>query len=176
MLEEKISDLKQEKKSLENDSNHSLQTKQIKIDTKIDLMISAGIPDEYFLSETDKLNFYREIELVENKEDLEYLKDSFFENSKNIEIPEQTQNLFDLLSCKIYCQSHMITSIKRVGIHYQICFDSRADIEVLKTFLKLDSEVRFAVTDAHRIRTPIKGFANDGIFIKYILRLFTGKI
>ena len=76
----------------------------------------------------------------------------------------------------MYCQSHMISSIKRVWINYQISFDSGADIEILKNFLKLDSEVKFAVTDALRVRTPIKGFASDGIFIKYIMRLFAGKI
>lgn len=176
MLEEKISDLKQQKLEQETQTTKSTAKKLIQVDTKIDLMISAGVPDEYFLSETDKLNFYREIELIQNKEDLDYLKESFFENSKNSEIPEQTQHLFELLECQIYCQKHLINSIKRIWVNYQITFDPRADIEVLKNFLKLDSEVKFAVTDAHRIRTPVKGFANDGIFIKYVLRLFAGKI
>jgi transcription-repair coupling factor (superfamily II helicase) len=77
-------------------------------------MISAGIPDSYFLSQTDKLNFYREIEMIGNSEDLEFLEQSFFgSNPENI-IPEQTQNLFNLLRCQIYCQDFMILQVKRV--------------------------------------------------------------
>ena len=87
MLEEKVEELKEEKNAVGNANLHSLQEKKnIKIQTKIDLMISASIPDSYFLSETDKLNFYREIELVQDREDLEYLKNSFFENSTDIEM------------------------------------------------------------------------------------------
>jgi transcription-repair coupling factor (superfamily II helicase) len=139
-------------------------------------MISAWVPDEYFLSETDKLNFYREIEMITDRDDLEYLKNSFFENSTNSEIPEQTEHLFELLECQIYCKEYMIENIRRIWVNYQLSFDKRADIETLKGFLKLDNEVKFSVIDAHKIRTPIKGFANDGIFIKYVLRLFSGKI
>lgn len=174
MLEEKISELQQESKQVQY--NGTLTKRQIKIDTKIDLMISAWIPDDYFLSETDKLNFYREIEMIQDREDLEFLKTSFFENSKKENIPKQTQQLFELLECQIYCKIHMITLIKRVGINYQINFDSHADIEVLKGFLQLDNEVKFIVSSGHCLRTPVKGFANDGIFIKYLLRLFSGDI
>jgi len=176
MLEEKISELKEQKLVKNNTYWEEKKEIKIKIDTKIDLMISAWIPDEYFLSETDKLNFYREIEWVQNRDDLEYLKQSFFESTVDAEIPDATQNLFELLECQIYCRQYMIESVKRVWVNYQITFDQRADIEVLKTFLRLDSEVKFSVTDSHRVRTPIKGFANDGIFIKYIMRLFAGKI
>lgn len=176
MLEEKIFELKQQKSIKIDNSSSEKNRKPIKIDTKIDLMISAWIPDEYFLSETDKINFYREIEWVQNREDLEFLKQSFFENITDTKIPDTTQNLFELLECQIYCKHHMIESIKRVWANYQIQFDKRTDIETLKTFLKLDSEVVCSVVDVHRVRTAVKGFANDGIFIKYLLRLFAGKI
>jgi transcription-repair coupling factor (superfamily II helicase) len=75
MLEEKIAELKEEQLSecLTQDKK-----KIIHINTRIDLMISAGIPDSYFLSETDKLNFYREIEMIQDSDDLEFLQQSFF--------------------------------------------------------------------------------------------------
>jgi len=68
MLEEKIDELK-------NTSSTKLKKY---LNTSIDLNISASIPDTYFLSETDKLQFYREIELIEEREDLDYLKEEFF--------------------------------------------------------------------------------------------------
>jgi len=178
MLEEKITELKDQKLAWTHEENTQNEKKSetVKIDTKIDLMISAWIPDEYFLSETDKLNFYREIEMIQNNDDLEYLKESFFENTAIDNIPKETHSLFQLLECRIYCQKYMITNIKKVWVNYQISFDQRADIEVLKNFLKLDNEVKFIVSDAHRVRTGVKGFANDGIFIKYLLQLFTWKL
>lgn len=71
MLEEKIEDLKEEKKNLNSTLSQPLPSQRkgvntLKIQTQIDLMISAGIPDSYFLSETDKLNFYREIEMIQD--------------------------------------------------------------------------------------------------------------
>jgi len=44
--------------------------------TYIDLQLNTYVPEEYFLSEADKLNFYREIESIENLEDIEVLKES----------------------------------------------------------------------------------------------------
>jgi hypothetical protein len=59
-------------------------------------------------------------------------------------------------------------------VNYQLDFHKSADIEMLKKFLLQDIEVKFVVQDIHRLRTPVKGFANDGIFIKYLLCLFSG--
>ncbi len=173
MLEEKITELK-EQKDTSPDSQDTKAT--VHIDTKIDLMISAGIPDSYFLSETDKLNFYREIEMISDHEDLEFMQQSFFGNETQESIPEETQNLFNLLRCQIFCKKYMIIQIKKVGINYQIDFHESMTIQQLKEFLTLDTEVKFVVSDIHRLRTPVKGFANDGIFIKYLLRLFSGWI
>ncbi len=60
MLEEKIEELKDEKKK--------------RVWTKIELDISYTIPDEYFLSESDKLSFYREIENIETLDELEEIE------------------------------------------------------------------------------------------------------
>lgn len=165
MLEEKIEELK---------SEQSHEIKKRPCSTQIDLMISAQIDDNYFLSETDKIQFYREIELVESIEDLEHLRQNFF--SREEDIPEVSKNLFLLLECKILAQKHDITSIKRVGVNYQIDFSPEMTLERLKDFLTLDSEVKFHVVDISRLRSPTKGFVNDKIFIEYLLRLLQGTI
>ncbi len=105
MLEEKIEELKTEKSEKKEGSSFQPQ---------IDLMISASVPDSYFLSETDKLNFYREIELIENIQDLEYLKASFFENASSDDISPETENLFQMLQTQILAKKYMIKSVKRV--------------------------------------------------------------
>ena len=62
MLEEKIEELKMEQKQGTPQKKKTFPT--------IDLQISAKVPDEYFQSETDKIQFYREIESLESLEDL----------------------------------------------------------------------------------------------------------
>lgn len=174
MLEEKIEELKQEKQS----SGSVEEKKKLFTNTNIDLMISAGIPDSYFLSETDKLNFYREIELVQEAQDLQDLKDSFFhsDTSTSEKIPIETHNLFSLLECQILSGEYNITHIKKVGVKYQIQFHEKTHLDVLKSFLSLDKQVLFSVIDATKIRCSTKGFENDIKFIEYLLQLLQGNI
>lgn len=169
MLEEKIQELQNEQKS----DSKNIQKNKIK--ASMDLMITAGIPDNYFLNETDKLNFYREIELIEDIDDLEYLKDSFLKNSFQ-DIPEETQSFFLLLEVQIWASIYKVSCIKRSGINYQIDFDTSSTLDDIKKFLSLDQDILFHVVDATRIRCNTKGFANDKLFIKYLLHLLQGKI
>ncbi len=164
MLEEKISELKEGEKP---------PKKKYKENCKIDLMISASISSEHFLSETDKLNFYREIETIESIEDLEYVKNSFLENKDLSRDDNESENLFSILECQIYAKQFMITHIKKVWINYELIFHKDAGVEKLKEFLILDRLVSFVVTSAQKLRCPAKGFAKDILFIEYLLQLFT---
>ncbi len=143
-----------------------------RVRTQVELGITAWIPDTFFLSETDKLHFYREIEMIEDLEDLQYLKNSFFENTIDT-IPEQTENLFFLLEAHILARNYHISHISRLGVNYQIEFQW-SNIDTLKDFLRLDSEVKFQVVDISKLRSPTKLFANDKIFLKYLLQILQG--
>jgi transcription-repair coupling factor (superfamily II helicase) len=180
MLEEKVEDLKQEKANNTQNSAPSqslplqgegAEHQRLKIQTRIDLMISASVPDSYFLSETDKLNFYREIELVQDFDDLEQLKNSFLENSGDEQINNETLNLFSVLETQLLAQKFKIISIKKAGINYQVEFHTQTSLHELKSFLTLDKEVLFSVVDATRLRCSSKGFASDIKFIEYLLQL-----
>ena len=172
MLEEKIQELKEEKKTIDR----NIVKKETKIDTKIDINISANIDDSFFLNETDKLNFYRELDMIENFSDLEYLKNSLLKDEKNTSIPEETENLFTLLELKILSSNFKLQNIRKVGLNYQVDFHELADIEILKSFLKQDSEFLFSVVNGSRLRTPVKGFANEKLFLEYLVQLLQGKI
>jgi transcription-repair coupling factor (superfamily II helicase) len=52
-----------------------------KIETSIDLNIPAYLQDDFFDSDLDKLNFYREIESISSGEELEHLIQDFKEFS-----------------------------------------------------------------------------------------------
>lgn len=169
MLEEKIEELKQEKKQ-------STTTYQ-KVDLqkiRIDLDVNSSVPNSFFYSETDKLQFYRELELIQSSEDIEYLETSIvWENPKH---NSAIQNIFMLLRLKLMCHNYQIVSLKTLWDSYQLDFKNEVDLELLKSFLQLDKDVIFRLITPHRLRAYRKGFANDQLFIEYLLRLFSGKL
>lgn len=140
--------------------------------TKIDIDIEIFIPDDFFGSELDKINFYREIELIDDLDELENIKMDFINSNNNI--PEGLYNLFDLLELKLRAGEYLIESIKKVWINYQIKFDKDISLEKLKEFLEKDKEVKFKVITINKLRTSVKNFANNKNFIKYIISLLKG--
>jgi len=169
MLENKIEELKIEKDLAWKD-NKSLK----RINTIIDLNINAYIPEEFFTSDLDKINFYREIESIRELEDLNNLISDFKEINKNI--PESTENLFNLIKIKILCSKYKINSLRKIWINYQIDFDESVTLDDLKKFLLLDKEVKFSVVNSYRLRSSTKNFISEQNFIKYILLIFDKKI
>ncbi len=161
-------------------------------ETKIDLDIEIYIPDDLFGSELDKINFYREIELITDLEELENIKQDFIQNIPPLTPPLKGEdkkilnwlnNLFDLLELKIRANKYLITNIKKNWINYQINFFPHPnplpwrekELEVIQNFLKLDKQVKFVVKDLSTLRTPVKSFANNEKFLKYMLSLFKGQ-
>jgi transcription-repair coupling factor len=168
-----------EEKILELQNNNSLAplsegtSNSKKSDTKIDLDIEVFIPDDFFWSELDKINFYREIELIQDLEELESIKLDLINSNSNI--PESLENLFNLLEVKLIAATYLIKEIKRVWLNYQIDFDKTLSTKKLKEFLDKDKEVKFKVVTTERLRTLTKNFANNKNFIEYMLSLFKGK-
>jgi transcription-repair coupling factor (superfamily II helicase) len=86
LLEQKIESLK---------SGQSGQTK----DCKIELDLSYYISDDFFSSEVDKIAFFRNLESIENEEDLDYTYDTFKQGNDNL--PEAVENLFLVLKTRL---------------------------------------------------------------------------
>ncbi len=178
MVEQKINELKKQK-ALPEENKVSNDNKILPtfINTKIDLQLDIWIPDSFFDSDLDKINFYREIESLTHEEDLENLIADFsVENNISETLPEKMENFFMLLKVKLKSSQHLITQIKKVGINYQVDFKENITLEELKTFLDLDKEVKFVVTSTTRLRTPVKHFTNTENFLQYLLNLFNKKV
>ena len=204
MLESKIDELKRvkeyrAKKDLEktdrfNTSGKDLtpalssEEREYKINTSIDLNISAYIPDSFFGSSMDKMNFYRELESVDNSEDLQIIIDEFQQHLTpalsceerelgNSEFSPETQNLFNLLKLKFQAWEYMISQIKKVWQNYQLDFASEKwkELEILRSFLDRDREVRFTVVDTKRLRSPLKKYSSDLWFMEYLTQIFSWK-
>ncbi len=175
MIEEKVNELKMA-------SPHSVSSKEreveqkFKINTKIDLNINFEIPDEYFDSDLDKINFYREIETINSLEVLDEVINDFKETN-NIKIfPELMQNFFNLLKVKLKAGEYLITNIKKNWINYQLDFDKNINLDKLRRFLQLDKEVKFVVITPQRLRCSIKDFTNPEKFLEYLWNIFDWNI
>ncbi len=168
LVEEKIQEIKKKK------LNYNLPKNEEQINTKIELNIDLNISEDYFESELDKLNFYREIENINSLDDLKEIKESFYQTSWHIS--KWLSNLFLLLEIKIFAQNHKIINIKKIWINYQINFLKNIKLEELKQFLDLDKQVKFIVKDLNTLRSPIKNFENEEKLLEYLYKIFNKKI
>jgi transcription-repair coupling factor (superfamily II helicase) len=149
---------------------------KIKINTKIDMQINIWIPDNYFDSDLDKINFYREIESINNIDDLNELINDFKEDNNVEKFPEEMQNFFNLLKVKLKSWEYLIENIKKVWINYQLDFHSSVNLDKLRRFLQLDKEVKFSVINPQRLRAKVKDFKSSEFFLEYLLNLFDNNI
>jgi len=168
MLEDKIEEIKINRQIISED-----EVSLKRIDTIIDLNIEAYISDNYFSSELDKINFYREIESIRDIKDLDNLINDFKEISWEFE--KSTKNLFDIIRLKILSNKYKIKSIKKLGINYQIDFDENINLDELKKFLLFDTKLNFNYVTPSRIRSPIKNFENEQSLLEYLLFIFENK-
>ena len=164
LLENKIEELKQ--------TNHVSPFETF--ETSIDLQVEAYIPDTYFNGEADKLNFYRELESIQSLQDMENVAAWFREINPNL--GTEIENLFALIQLKIKAKEFKITSVKKVGVYYEIGFKQNITVDELKWFLVLDKEVIFHIVSIDKIRASKKSFENDGVFLYYLLSMLDGKM
>jgi len=175
MLEEKIEELRNNKENPQNKNLEWDMKKLPKIRTQIDLMVTAWISDSYFLSTVDKIHFYRELELVQSIDELEDIWNGFFSEDLST-IPEESSLLLVLLKVQILSWNDGIIRIKKSWIYYSLEFHEDITIGAIKNILKKDREVMLTVTSSTKLRASTKDFANDGIFLKYLLRLLEWNI
>lgn len=167
MLENRIEQLKHE----------NLWEAEQKIDnakqyqTSIELPIGAYIHDNYFNSDLDKLNFYREIEKLDTLTDLNALISDFIDI--NDEPSQETKNFFDLLKIQLLAREYKIKKIKKQGIHYQIEFYDGISLEELKKFLIKDTQTFCIVISGTILRSPVKNYTSLRIFLDYLLDIFS---
>jgi hypothetical protein len=81
-----------------------------------------------------------------------------------------------MLEVKIRAPSYKILAIKKLGINYQIDFHESITLDELKSFLKIDTQVKFEVNKLYRLRSPVKKFKSDEEFLKYLKTIFTTKL
>lgn len=153
MLEEKIEILRNEKKK--------------KLPVKIELDLSFVIPEEVFLSEQDKLQFFRDIENIETLEELEEIEKDF----EKIDTKHESDNLFLLLKWRIILGEYGVIKLAKVWVSY--IFDFREDIEAsrVKAFLeRFDSKNSMVLLSLKKIRVETRYWKNSEDFLGDIVQ------
>ncbi len=174
MLEEKIEELKDEKKK--------------RVWTKIELDISYTIPDEYFLSESDKLSFYREIENIETLDELEEIEEELrvkndawrIEDTNKLGIRGEStvwtkiqhqniSNLFLLLKTRILLSEYGVIKLSKLGMNYVFDFAAWTDVARIKSFLeRFDTKKVMVLVSLQKIRVEIRNWKSVEGFLEEI--------
>jgi transcription-repair coupling factor (superfamily II helicase) len=92
-----------------------LKAEDITPDTKIELKISAYLPDEYVPKSIEKIRYYQRLSGVESKEDLDVLKSEL--EDKYGEIPLESENLMRIISLKLIAKEHGVVAIREIEIN-----------------------------------------------------------
>ena len=142
------------------------QSRQIP-DCKIELDLSYYISDDFFASEVDKIAFFRNLESIENEQDLDYTHETFLQG--NDELPEAVENLFLLLKTRIRMRKYGVVSLKKMMTNYVFEFDKSIDVSRLRNFLELDRNGDFVIVTAHKIRVETKHWRDAKAFLQFIL-------
>lgn len=156
LLEQKIEELQSGKK-------------ETKVDTTIDLPISAYIPDEAFSSDIEKIHFYRELESVRNEEELSEIIELL---KTRIDVKQSSvDHLFLLIRARLHLSS---LGVKRVHMQlgkYTLEWGGEGEktLEAMKQILKQDTKQCAEVMSGKKITFSRKAFLNHGDFLRYFV-------
>ncbi len=154
LLEERIAELRDEKKK--------------RIMTKIELDISYILREEYFLSEWDKLNFFREIENLESLEELEEMEKEVQSWKWKVESSTSNQedliweissfsNLFLLVRSRLILSDYNVIKLSKIGLNYVFDLSDSSTVADTKRFLeRFDTQNRMILLSAKKIRIETK--------------------
>ena len=156
LLEQKIEELQSGKK-------------ESKVDTTIDLPISAYIPDEAFSSDIEKIHFYRELESVRNEEELAEVIEPL---KTRIDIKQSAvDHLFLLIRARLRLSS---LGVRRVFMQlgkYTLEWGGEGEktLEAMKQIIKEDTKKCAEVMSGKKITFSRKAFLNHGDFLRYFV-------
>ena len=124
-------------------------------ETTIDLNVSAYIPDSYISNESLKLDTYKRIAAIENKEEYEdmteELTDRFGEPPKNV------QNLLAVAELKALAHCAYVTELKQRGDSVRVTLQQHAKIDVARIpelLQKYRDELKFQMESLAFVYTP----------------------
>lgn len=147
LLEERIEELKNIRKK--------------RVLPKVELDISYSIPDTEFLSEADKLGFFREMENIESAEELDEIE----RDMKSDDI--SMANLFLILRARLILSEYGVIKLSKVGINYVFDFGDDVTVDDVRRFLdRFDSVKRMILLSMKKIRVETRYYRDPIEFLR----------
>jgi transcription-repair coupling factor (superfamily II helicase) len=138
------------------------EEKKKRILTKIELDISYILPDEYFLSEADKLGFFREIESLETLEELDDMEREIANTSFS--------NLFLLVRSRLILSEYGVMKLSKIGLNYVFDLDERTMVADAKRFLdRFDRGNQMILLSVKKIRIETRYWKTVEKFLENII-------
>lgn len=135
---------------------------------KVELEIPYSLPESLFLSEIDKLNFFREIENIETLEELDEMEE---EMKKDITEDSGLSNLFLIIRTRLTLSEYSIQSIKKIGVNYTFDFYEDTPVERLRNFLdRFDRKNRMILLSVRKIRVETAYWKSTEKFLSELVR------
>ncbi len=97
-------------------------------DTQIDCDIDAYIPDGYIADETEKLDVYKRISMIENEEEYSDMQDELLDRFG--ELPKPCSNLLRIALLRAEAHRAYVTELNIRKGSWKLLLDDRADIRV----------------------------------------------
>lgn len=99
-------------------------------ETTIDLQINAYIPEKYIPNEYQKLDIYKRIAAIENREEYEDMMEELLDRFG--EPPKMVQNLLAVASLKAMAHRIYLTEVKQLDDSLKLTMYERAKIDTTK--------------------------------------------
>lgn len=155
LLEQKVEELQEGKK------------KQAP-ECKIDLGISYFVPDEFFHSNIDKIHFYRHLETIDTKDELDELYTST--TMEKQDTPIELENLFLLSQARIVFRNWGIKHVKKSLGNYVFLFSEESSQEQIRAFLHADIHTHVALASMQRASVKTTNFDSPIHMLEYFIR------
>lgn len=135
-------------------------------ETTIDLQINAYIPEKYIPNEYQKLDIYKRIAAIENREEYEDMMEELLDRFG--EPPKMVQNLLAVASLKAMAHRIYLTEVKQLDDSLKLTMYERAKIDTTKIpeiLNQYPDELQFKVekTNPYFIYRPRNRRAKDTV-------------
>ncbi len=124
-------------------------------EVSLELQYTGYIPDSFISDQKQKIEFYKKIASVINKEEIEDIKKSLIDRFGKI--PEQMVPLFDLTEIRIICKELNITEMLEKNDILEIKFNENSNI-------KIDKIMKLINDDSNKVF--LKAKALNSVFVR----------
>jgi transcription-repair coupling factor (superfamily II helicase) len=148
LLQKTVSDLKNKAANREIDEEDT--------EPEINLQVSAYIPEEYIVDTNQRYIAYRRISGVTSHDSLQDLKEEL--RDRYGELPEETRNLFEIISVKIELRQMKIIKLEQGKDNLVFSFQEHTQVEpqkILKLMEEAEGKVRFTPDSRLIVRSSL---------------------